>query len=105
MVTYFSRYKNKQIWHSHKSYNFVVQDRMIAMENWSSDTQEQDFRRVVDAYLHAAMSLFPKYRYVVGKDCWLWPGYIWVSYMPEFLQDLWAEHFLMRNMAKPQACK
>jgi len=43
-------------------------------------------QHVADAYVHAALSLYPKHRYLVGYDAWI--IFSWLPLLPSWLQDL-----------------
>ena len=57
------------------------------------------FSDVVDAYEHALLGLYPRARYVVGWDAWV---FIWIQALPEWMAD-WLSVHLYSNMPLP-AC-
>ena len=65
----------------------------------------EDITPVVDAYTHALTAVFPRARYVVGKDA----KYLWLTLqaLPEFLGDFFIELLATMNGVKPipAACK
>ena len=75
------------------------------MKTMVSGLISEDITPVVDAYTHALTAVFPRARYVVGKDA----KYLWLTLqaLPEFLGDFFIELLATMNGVKPipAACK
>ena len=75
------------------------------MKTMVSGLISEDITPVVDAYTHALTAMFPRARYVVGKDA----KYLFLTLqaLPEFLSDFFIELMSTMNGVKPipAACK
>ena len=61
---------------------------------YTSIYASKDISPVVDAYIHALTSKYPKARYVVGMDTTIWLG---IQMLPEWLAD-WVIEKLKNTM-------
>ena len=96
-------YKVRNIFHSilKAKMKFILsQERLRKVAAIPDNFQEPDCQPVVDGFMEAALSKFPRYRYVIGRDAIF--CFLPLSYLPECLQDAYLQ-YVSRNEQKP-AC-